>query len=159
MRESAELALSFVKSHLQDLDSDFRPDEVDIHLHVPAGAISKDGPSAGVTMLTVFASLVSGITVPQDIGMTGELTLSGSILPIGGLKEKVIVAHRQKIKKIIFPLQNVPDLEDIPDEIKKDLTFFPVECAGEVFELALNLKLYDYKKSHSQNTEINQYLS
>lgn len=159
MRESAELALSFVKSHLNDLDPDFNIEAHDIHLHVPAGAISKDGPSAGITMLTAIASLVSGVIVPEEIGMTGELTLSGSILPIGGLKEKVIAGHRQKLKRIIFPSQNNQDLEDIPDEIKNELEFYPVDCAGEVLDLVLNIKLHNHERIQYQKNEINQFLS
>jgi ATP-dependent Lon protease len=147
MRESAELAMSYIKSHILDINPIFDPSNYDIHLHIPAGAISKDGPSAGITMLTAIASLVSENSVSKDIGMTGELTLSGSILPVGGLKEKVIAAHRQKIRKIILPLQNEQDLDEIPEEVKKDLEFFPVESAGEALDITLGIKIHNHIKS------------
>ncbi|MBT3980982.1 MAG: endopeptidase La [Bacteriovoracaceae bacterium] len=141
MKESAELALSFVKSHWSEINTDYTCDNFDIHLHIPAGAIPKDGPSAGITMLTAIASLISEKEVKRELAMTGELTLSGSVLPIGGLKEKVIAAHRNKIKNIILPIQNEKDLHEIPEEIKKDLVFHPVDCVGQVLNLALNIVL------------------
>lgn len=141
MRESAELALSFVKSCIKTLNPDFNFDAHDIHLHVPAGAIPKDGPSAGITMFAALASLISDKSIPQEFAMTGELTLSGSVLPVGGIKEKVIAAHRYKIKKLILPSQNEKELFEIPEEIKKDLEFFPVESINQVLELTLQITL------------------
>ena len=122
MKESASAALTFVRSNSENfgIENDFN-EKTDIHVHVPAGAIPKDGPSAGVGMFTSILSLLSGIPVKSKLAMTGEITLRGSVLPIGGVKEKVTAAHRSGIKEILLPEQNRKDLEDIPDHIKKDL--------------------------------------
>jgi ATP-dependent Lon protease len=119
-----------------DLDKDFYTAS-DFHLHIPAGAQPKDGPSAGVTMATALVSLVSGRCVRPDIGMTGEITLRGQVLPVGGIKEKVLAAHRYGLKTIILPKRNEADLEDIPDEIREAIEFIFVETVDEVMGVAL----------------------
>jgi ATP-dependent Lon protease len=138
MKESAQAALSYVRAKAQDLAI---PADVfeksDIHLHVPAGAVPKDGPSAGVTMAAALASLLTGRRVRDDVGMTGEITLRGQVLPVGGIKEKVLAAHRAGLKTVIIPKQNDKDLEDIPDEARESLRFVLVERVDDVFNAAL----------------------
>ena len=140
MRESAQAALSYVRGHARDLCPDL-PDDYfathDIHLHVPSGAIPKDGPSAGITMATALMSMVSGRPVRSDTAMTGEITLTGQVLPIGGLKEKSLAAQTLGIKHVIAPKRNEPDLEEFPEVLRSDLEFEWVESVGEVFEAAL----------------------
>jgi ATP-dependent Lon protease len=138
MKESARAALSYVRSKAEryGLKKDFYSSS-DFHLHVPAGAQPKDGPSAGVTMATAIVSLVSGRCVRSDVGMTGEVTLRGQVLPVGGIKEKVLAAHRVGLKTIILPNRNEADLEDIPEEIQKEIDFIFVESMDEVLETAL----------------------
>ncbi|MBT7783206.1 MAG: endopeptidase La, partial [Anaerolineae bacterium] len=121
-------------------------EKTDIHLHVPAGAQRKDGPSAGVTMATALVSLLTGRRVLKGVGMTGEITLRGHVLPIGGLKEKVLAAHRFGLRTIILPQDNEIDLDDIPDEVKKVMTFIPVETVSQVLEAALEKKTVRKKK-------------
>jgi ATP-dependent Lon protease len=138
MRESAQAALSYVRSKAKDLGLDERYfDRTDIHLHVPGGAVPKDGPSAGVTMATAIASLVTGRLVRDDVAMTGEITLRGQVLPIGGLKEKVLAAHRVGIKTVIIPKRNEKDLDDIPEEVRDSVKFVLADCVEQVFEAAL----------------------
>jgi ATP-dependent Lon protease len=138
MKESAQAALSYVRSKAQDLGI---PNDLfeksDIHLHVPAGAVPKDGPSAGVTMATALASLLTGCRVRDDVGMTGEITLRGQVLPVGGVKEKVLAAHRAGLKSVILPKQNAKDLEDVPEEVRASLKFVLAERVDDVFEAAL----------------------
>jgi len=110
---------------------------MDIHIHVPAGAIPKDGPSAGVTMLTALASLLMNKTVKKDLAMTGEITLRGLVLPVGGIKEKVLAAHRAGVKTIILPKWNRKDLVDIPQKVQRDITFYFVDDMLEVLKIAL----------------------
>ena len=112
-------------------------DERDFHVHVPAGAIPKDGPSAGITMTTALASLLSGRPVKHTVGMTGEVTLQGRVLPIGGLKQKVLAAHAAGLTDVILPERNRADLDDVPDHVRDEMTFHPVMTIGEVLELAL----------------------
>jgi ATP-dependent Lon protease len=135
MRESAEAALSYVRGHA-DLPEDWFAKH-DVHVHVPAGAIPKDGPSAGITMATALMSLVSDRPVRADVAMTGELTLTGQVLPIGGLKEKALAAQRAGIHRVLAPRRNEGDLEDIPEHLRKDLEFVWVGEVGEVFDAAL----------------------
>jgi ATP-dependent Lon protease len=138
MRESAQAALSYVRSKATELGVDERFfDHTDIHLHVPSGAVPKDGPSAGVTMATAIASLITGRPVRDDVAMTGEITLRGQVLPIGGLKEKVLAAHRVGIKTVIIPKRNEKDLEDIPQEVRDSVKFVLADCVDQVFEAAL----------------------
>jgi ATP-dependent Lon protease len=140
MRESAQAALSHVRAHARELVPELDEKwfaEHDIHLHVPAGAIPKDGPSAGITMATALMSLLSGRRVREDVAMTGELTLTGQVLPIGGLKEKALAAQRNGIRIVIAPKLNEQDVDDIPEHLRADLDFVFVEHIGEVFEVAL----------------------
>ncbi len=138
MRESAQAALSYVRSKAERLGIPGDTFEVsDIHLHVPAGAVPKDGPSAGVTMATALASLLTGRKVRDDVGMTGEITLRGQVLPVGGVKEKVLAAHRAGLKSVILPRQNEKDLEDVPDEVRASLKFVLAERVDDVFRAAL----------------------
>ncbi len=150
MQESARAALSYVRSRSKSLglDPDFF-NETDIHLHVPAGSQPKDGPSAGVTMVTALLSLVSGIPVKNDVGMTGEITLRGQVLPVGGIKEKVLAAHRSGLKCVILPERNEADLEDLPDEVMKDINFIFVETVDDVFDAALDVKAKPGQKKRS----------
>ncbi len=138
MQESARAALSYVRSNAEKLglETSFF-DKTDIHLHVPAGAQPKDGPSAGVTMVTALVSLLTGKPVKADIAMTGEITLRGQVMPVGGIKEKVLSAHRAGLKTIILPKRNEIDLEDLPDEVIEDLDFHLVEMVDDVLDLAL----------------------
>jgi ATP-dependent Lon protease len=138
MKESARIALSYVQAHAGELgidESDF--DDRQFHVHVPAGAIPKDGPSAGITMATSLASLLSGRAVKHTVGMTGEVTLQGRVLPIGGLKQKALAAHAAGLTDVIIPERNRADLEDVPAEVREALAFHPVMTLGEVLDLAL----------------------
>ena len=138
MRESAQAAVSYVRSHTAELGIEPTAfDDRDIHIHVPSGSIPKDGPSAGVTMVTALASAASGRLVRSDVAMTGEITLRGKVLPIGGLKEKALAAHRAGIRTIVLPKWNLVDVDDIPPELRKELTFVPVETLDEVLAAAL----------------------
>ncbi|MBN1955998.1 MAG: endopeptidase La [Anaerolineae bacterium] len=138
MKESAQAALSYVRSKSQDLGiSDTFFEEMDIHLHVPAGAIPKDGPSAGVTMATALVSLLTGRKVRADVGMTGEITLRGQVLPVGGIKEKVLAAHRAGLRMVVLPKRNEKDLDDVPTDVRRVLKFVLVEHVDEVFRTAL----------------------
>jgi ATP-dependent Lon protease len=141
MKESAQAAMSFIKSNAKALDI---PATVfntnDIHIHVPAGATPKDGPSAGVTMATAIVSLLTNRKVRPDVAMTGEITLRGSVLPVGGIKEKVLAAHRAGLKTIILPKRNEPDLDDLPKEVRDSLKFVLAERVEQVFEAALSKK-------------------
>src|SRR5512136_1528892 len=138
MQESAHAALSFVRSRAEPLklDQGFF-EKSDIHLHIPAGAQPKDGPSAGVTMATALVSLISGRPVKPDVGMTGEITLRGQVLPVGGIKEKVLAAHRAGLKTIILPKRNENDLEELPEEVRKSMKFIFVETVDDVLKAAL----------------------
>jgi ATP-dependent Lon protease len=141
MQESAQAALSWVRAHAAQLGLDaewFR--EHDVHLHVPAGAVPKDGPSAGITMATAIASLVRQEPVSDDVGMTGEITLTGQVLPIGGIREKSLAAQRAGLKRVIMPRENEPDLIELPAETKRELEFVLVDSIDEVFEAAFNGK-------------------
>ncbi len=140
MQESARAALSYVRSKAQDLgvDPNFF-ENIDIHLHVPAGAIPKDGPSAGVAMATALASLIMGVPVRSDVGMTGEITLRGQVLPVGGIKEKVLAAHRAGLKRICLPKRNEKDLDELPEDVRQELDFILVDRVEQVFEVALDM--------------------
>ncbi len=138
MKESAQAAFSYIRSKAKELNIDPEfTDKNDIHIHVPEGAIPKDGPSAGITMATALVSALTGIPVSRNVAMTGEITLRGRVLPIGGLKEKSLAAHRAGIKTIIIPMENEKDLEDIPESVKEEVTFVPVEHLDQVLEKAL----------------------
>jgi ATP-dependent Lon protease len=138
MKESAQIALSYLRSHGAELElpvGDLK--ERGVHVHVPAGAVPKDGPSAGVTMTTALASLLSGRLVRSDVAMTGEVSLTGRVLPIGGVKQKLLAAHRAGITTVLIPKRNEPDLEDVPEDVRNQLTVHTVSDVREVLGLAL----------------------
>jgi len=137
MKESARIALSYVSSHADELGIDTDAFKREFHVHVPAGAIPKDGPSAGTAMTTSLASLLSGRPVKHTVGMTGEVTLQGRVLPIGGLKQKVLAAHAAGLTEVILPERNRGDLDEVPEEVREQMTFHPVMSIGEVLDLAL----------------------
>jgi ATP-dependent Lon protease len=137
MRESAQTALSWVRAHAEQVGVDPRWFEKhDVHVHVPAGAVPKDGPSAGITMATAIASLVRNNPVAEDVGMTGEITLTGQVLPIGGIREKALAAQRAHLKRVILPRDNEPDLDELPPETKRELEFIPVDSIEDVLAAA-----------------------
>jgi ATP-dependent Lon protease len=138
MKESARAALTYAATHAHDLEiPDDRLGSIEVHVHVPAGAIPKDGPSAGTAMATAIVSAMSGRPVRKDVAMTGEITLRGRVLPIGGVKEKVLGAHRAGITHVILPRDNEADMDDVPEEVRAALTFHLVGSLDEVFSLAL----------------------
>jgi ATP-dependent Lon protease len=137
MKESARIALSYARSHAAELGIDPERFQREFHLHVPAGAIPKDGPSAGTAMTTALVSLLSGRPVKHTVGMTGEVTLQGRVLPIGGLKQKVLAAHAAGLTEVILPERNRGDLDEVPEEVREQMTFHPVMSVGEVLEQAL----------------------
>ncbi|UCE51490.1 MAG: endopeptidase La [Desulfobacterales bacterium] len=150
MRESAQIAHSYVRSKTAQLginSEDFEKN--DVHLHVPAGAIPKDGPSAGIAMVTAIASLFSGKPVRGDVGMTGEVTLRGRVLPVGGIKMKILAAHRAGLTTVILPQKNEVDLEELPEEVRSTVNFMPVERIDE----ALFFALTSYEKENKKDTE------
>ena len=138
MKESARIALTYVRAHAHDLEI---PDDAfsdrEFHVHVPAGAIPKDGPSAGVTMVTALASLLSGRPVKHTVGMTGEVTLQGRVLPIGGVKQKVLAAHAAGLTDVVLPERNRGDLDDVPEEVREAMKFHFAMTVDEVLCLAL----------------------
>jgi ATP-dependent Lon protease len=138
MKESAQIALSYVEGHADQLGIPSERLTGRYHLHVPAGAVPKDGPSAGIAMLTALVSLLSERKVKDTVGMTGEITLQGKVLPIGGVKQKVLAAHRAGLKEVIVPRRNEQDLDDVPEQVRQDLTFHIVDTAGEVLAAALS---------------------
>ncbi|MCW3044733.1 MAG: ATP-dependent protease La, partial [Actinobacteria bacterium] len=138
MKESAQIALSYVRSHAAELGIDPKAFENrTFHLHVPAGAVPKDGPSAGVTMTTALVSLLTGRPVRSVVGMTGEVTLQGRVLPIGGLKQKVLAAHRAGLKEVVFPARNEVDLDELPESVKEQMTFHSASEVAQVLAVAL----------------------
>jgi ATP-dependent Lon protease len=138
MKESAQAAMSFVRSRAKwlGLDENFL-EKTDIHVHIPAGSIPKDGPSAGVTMFVALTSLLTNKKVRSDVAMTGEITLRGNVLPIGGVKEKLLAAHRAGIKRVIIPERNIKDLVDVPDQARREMEIIPVKRMDELLGLAL----------------------
>jgi len=152
MQESARAALSYVRSHAVEigLQKDFF-DKSDIHMHIPAGSQPKDGPSAGVTMATALVSLISGRPVKKGVSMTGEITLRGQVMPVGGIKEKMLAAHRAGLKTIILPKRNQLDVEDVPEEVRKTLTFVFAESVNEVLKAALEKPAKAKKKPRQGN--------
>ncbi len=139
MQESAKIALSLLKSRLPINAVSFKAK--DIHIHVPSGAVPKDGPSAGIALFTSLASLVTGIPVSGKLAMTGEVSLRGAVMPIGGLKEKLIAARRAGITKALIPIDNEVDLKDVPDEVKNSMEIIPVETIEDVLKETLHIQL------------------
>ena len=137
MKESAQIALSYVRAHAEQLGIEPVWNDKRVHVHVPAGAVPKDGPSAGVTIVTALASLASGRPVRATVGMTGEVTLQGRVLPIGGVKQKVLAAHRAGLREVILPKRNEPDIDDVPESVRNDMMFHPVSDVSEVLQIAL----------------------
>jgi len=158
MKESAQTALSYVKSKIDllGIDPEFF-DKYDVHVHVPAGATPKDGPSAGITMATAIASLATNRPVKEGVAMTGEITLRGKVMPIGGLKEKVLAAHRAGMTEIILPIRNEKDIDEIPEEIRNEMTFHPVDSMDEVLEIALSIKRPGCCESRQRREELPSY--
>src|SRR5882762_3299115 len=156
MKESAQASLSFVRTNAEKygISKDFL-EKSDLHIHIPAGAMPKDGPSAGVTMFTALVSMLTGIRVRHDVAMTGEITLRGRVLPIGGLKEKVLAAHRAGIKRVIVPERNKADLDEVPAEVKDSLEFVFVSKMDQVLEAALEEKLTPKPEAAAQPTTPN----
>jgi ATP-dependent Lon protease len=137
MKESAQAAVSWIRANATKLGIDPAfADEFDLHIHVPAAAIPKDGPSAGVTMATALASALTGSKVRREVAMTGEITLRGRVLPIGGLKEKLLAAHRAGIKTVLIPKENVRDLELVPEHVRSEMEIVPVDSMDEILEHA-----------------------
>jgi ATP-dependent Lon protease len=148
MRESAQAAVSYVWSNADALDIDAKLFEgKTIHVHVPAGAIPKDGPSAGVTIMTALASLATRRPVRSEMAMTGEITLRGKVLPVGGIKEKVLAAHRAGIRSVILPSRNERDVEEVPDELRRQLRFIYVDDGEEVLRHALTPSATDARQA------------
>jgi ATP-dependent Lon protease len=141
MKESAQISLSLARTLLAHTGFALNKSQTDLHIHIPAGAIQKDGPSAGVTMLTSIASKLSGIPVKPKLAMTGEVTLRGAVMPVGGIKEKVIAAHRSGVSEVILPAKNEPDLRDVPADIKAQLKIYFVDRVEQVLDIALGIKL------------------
>jgi ATP-dependent Lon protease len=137
MKESAQIALSYVRSHASELGVDPKALDRRIHVHVPAGAVPKDGPSAGVTMVTALVSMATGRQVRSDVGMTGEVTLNGRVLPIGGVKQKLLAAQRAGLATVFIPARNEPDLDDVPAEVLDALTVKPMTDVAEIVAQAL----------------------
>jgi ATP-dependent Lon protease len=137
MQESAQIALSWVRSHREAVGLDADRLARRFHVHFPAGAVPKDGPSAGITMTTALVSLLTGRPVRREVAMTGEVTLSGRVLPIGGVKQKVMAAHRFGITEVILPARNGPDLDDLPDAVRNAITVHLVDDVSQVLDLAL----------------------
>ena len=138
MKESAQIALSYVRSQAGDArHRSVGAEPKRFHVHFPAGAVPKDGPSAGITMTTALVSLLTGRPVRNEVGMTGEVTLSGRVLPIGGVKQKVLAAHRAGLTEVILPARNEPDLDDVPEEVRDEMTFHLVDNVDKVLDLAL----------------------
>ena len=141
MQESARISLSLLKARLPLTSVNFK--ERDIHIHVPSGAVPKDGPSAGITMFTALASLFTGRKVDPHLAMTGEITLRGVVMPIGGVKEKLLAAQRAGINRVLIPRENVPDLKELPEETRTKLEIIPVDSIEDVLREALGINLPD----------------
>jgi ATP-dependent Lon protease len=137
MKESAQIALSYVRGHAAELGIEESFDQKRFHVHVPAGAVPKDGPSAGVTMTTAITSLLTGRPVRSTVGMTGEVTLQGKVLPIGGVKQKVLAAHRAGLTEVILPHRNEGDLDDLPESIREEMKIHLASSVDEVLAVAL----------------------
>ncbi|MCX6012146.1 MAG: hypothetical protein NTV30_01775 [Chloroflexi bacterium] len=152
MQESAQAAFTYCRAHAKDLGVHENFYETkDVHVHVPAGAIPKDGPSAGVTLATALASAISGRPVRKSVAMTGEITLRGKVLPVGGIKEKILAARRAGVKKVVLPKENEKDLEEVPPQVKSELQFVFAEQISDVFKHTLK-QLKSSKLSESKQS-------
>lgn len=156
MKESARISLSLVRSRLAFQSSDFEFNKKDLHIHVPSGAVQKDGPSAGVALFSAVASLILNRQIPSSIAMTGEITLSGNVLPVGGIKEKVIAAHRSGVKKVLLPEENLKDLDQVPEEVKSELQFIGVSKIEEVIKELFGLELPKTEHVQGASFDMNQ---
>jgi ATP-dependent Lon protease len=136
MKESAQIALNYVRSHAAELGLEGEALQRRFHVHVPAGAVPKDGPSAGITITTALVSLLTGRPVSSTVGMTGEITLQGQVLPIGGVKQKVLAAHRMGITDVVLPKRNGPDLDDVPERVRQQMTFHLADTYADVATVA-----------------------
>ena len=136
MKESAQIALNYVRSHAAELGIDPESLQRRFHVHVPAGAVPKDGPSAGITMATALVSLLTSRPVRDSVGMTGEITLQGAVLPIGGVKQKVLAAHRAGLRDVVLPARNGPDLDDVPERVRSEMTFHLADTYADVLAAA-----------------------
>lgn len=154
MKESAKISQSLIRSRLAFNLKNMEFDKKDLHIHVPSGAIPKDGPSAGVALLTTIASLVTGHEVDPKLAMTGEISLRGAVLPVGGIKEKVLAAHRAGIERIILPKENVKDLDDVPDDVKEEIKFIPVETVEDVIKETIGIELPKPMMPHMTSTHV-----
>ncbi len=156
MQESAQAALSFLKSRAPQLGIESSLfDQVDIHIHIPEGAIPKDGPSAGITICTALTSAFTGREVLREVGMTGEITLRGKVLPVGGVREKVLAAHRAGIKTVIMPRKNLKDLIDVPKRARNELNIVPIDHMDEVLGVALAPAPAEQKPTSAKTKEAN----
>lgn len=154
MKESAVIAVSYVRSNARRLGIDARLfDENDIHIHVPAGAIPKDGPSAGVAMVTAVVSLLTRRPVKSNVGMTGEITLRGQVLPVGGIKQKVLAAHRAGLNTVILPKRNEKDLDELPEEVRDQMTFIVADQIRDVIDHALGEPLPEEEPRDGEREE------
>jgi ATP-dependent Lon protease len=160
MKESASAALSFVRSRANDLalDPGFYATS-DIHLHVPAGAIPKDGPSAGTAMTTALTSLLTGVPVREDVAMTGEITLRGQVLPVGGIKDKALAARRSGVTTFVLPRRNEVDLDDLPQELKDGMTFVLADTMDDVLEAAMPEEFTNRRRLHNNPGEASEDMS
>jgi ATP-dependent Lon protease len=150
MQESAQAAMSYLKSRARDFEIDPESfDQVDVHIHIPEGAIPKDGPSAGITIATALVSAFTGRAVQREVGMTGEITLRGRVLPVGGVREKVLAAHRAGLKTVLLPKKNLKDLVDVPKRARTELKIVSVEHMDEVLKLALSAQAQQNRVRHS----------
>ncbi|MFH0967761.1 MAG: endopeptidase La [Methanobacteriota archaeon] len=154
MKESATISLSLIRSRLLNAETGMNFLSSDIHIHVPSGATPKDGPSAGVTIFTALTSLITGKTVDPNLAMTGEITLSGAVMPVGGIKEKILAAHRAGIRTVILPKENERDLKDVPEDVRSELTFVQVETIEEVLKEALGIDMPRTILAHTGNSAI-----
>jgi len=150
MKESARAAMTYVRSHAEELgvDNDFL-EKQDVHIHVPAGATPKDGPSAGVTIFTALTSLLTGRCVRSDTAMTGEATLRGRVMPVGGIKAKVLAAHRAGLNRVILPLKNRRDVEEVPADVREKMEFIFAEDMSQVLEAALESTVHTAPGGHA----------
>jgi ATP-dependent Lon protease len=158
MQESAQAALSYLKSRAKELDLETDIFErLDVHIHIPEGAIPKDGPSAGITIATALISAFTERRVNKDVGMTGEITLRGRVLPVGGVREKILAAHRAGLKKVLLPDRNLKDLVDVPKKVRDDLEIIPVRHMDQVLEVALHppsgIKPSHHRRNHNKEEQ------